>query len=101
MGGRRIVERRPDGARRGLDKDAPLDRSLGLGGAIVQGVALEGNLPYERLPRDDWHGMLVPNGMEVPAGAMALTNADPGTSIRNWTASSSVAGVCRLITSTS
>lgn len=34
-------------------------RSLGLGGAIVNGVALEGNLPYERLPADRWRGMLV------------------------------------------
>ena len=34
-------------------------RSLDLGGEIVNGVALEGNLPYERLPDDVWRGMLV------------------------------------------
>ena len=34
-------------------------KSLGLGGAIVNGVALEGNLPYARLPQDSWRGMLV------------------------------------------
>jgi geranylgeranyl reductase family protein len=34
-------------------------RSLGLGGSIVNGVALEGNLPYEELPPDAWHGLLV------------------------------------------
>jgi flavin-dependent dehydrogenase len=34
-------------------------KSLGLGGGIVNGVALEGNLPYERLPQDGWRGMLV------------------------------------------
>jgi flavin-dependent dehydrogenase len=34
-------------------------RSLRLGGAVVNGVALEGNLPYDRLPADRWHGMLV------------------------------------------
>jgi flavin-dependent dehydrogenase len=34
-------------------------RSLGLGGAIVNGVALEGNLPYEWLPPAVWHGKLV------------------------------------------
>src|SRR5262249_41679629 len=32
---------------------------LGLGGGIVNGVALEGNLPYDRLPSDGWRGMLV------------------------------------------
>ena len=31
-------------------------RTLGLGGAIVNGVALEGNLPYERLPGGRWRG---------------------------------------------
>jgi geranylgeranyl reductase family protein len=34
-------------------------KALGLGGWIVNGVALEGNLPYERLPRDSWRGLLV------------------------------------------
>jgi geranylgeranyl reductase family protein len=34
-------------------------KSLGLGGAIVNGVALEGNLPYERLPEGTWRGVLV------------------------------------------
>src|SRR5205823_356063 len=29
-------------------------RSLGLGGAIVNGVALEGNLPYSDLPAGAW-----------------------------------------------
>jgi geranylgeranyl reductase family protein len=43
-------------------------KTLGLGGAIVQGVALEGNLPYERLPRDDWHGMLVLELAVLPGG---------------------------------
>jgi geranylgeranyl reductase family protein len=43
-------------------------KTLGLGGAIVQGVALEGNLPYERLPRDDWHGMLVLELAALPGG---------------------------------
>src|SRR6266516_34474 len=43
-------------------------RSLGLGGAIVNGVALEGNLPYERLPADGWRGMLVLELATVPGG---------------------------------
>jgi geranylgeranyl reductase family protein len=34
-------------------------RALALGGGIVNGVALEGNLPYERLPVDAWRGLLV------------------------------------------
>jgi geranylgeranyl reductase family protein len=43
-------------------------RSLGLGGAIVNGVALEGNLPYEELPLGSWHGMLVLELGTVPGG---------------------------------
>ena len=43
-------------------------RRLGLGGAIVNGVALEGNLPYDQLPRDGWHGMLVLELATVPGG---------------------------------
>jgi geranylgeranyl reductase family protein len=43
-------------------------KSLGLGGAIVNGVALEGNLPYERLPADAWRGMLVLELATVPGG---------------------------------
>src|SRR5438034_7512788 len=34
-------------------------RSLGLGGAIGNGVALEGNLPYGDLPAGDWRGSLL------------------------------------------
>jgi geranylgeranyl reductase family protein len=43
-------------------------RTLGLGGAIVNGVALEGNLPYEELPPDAWHGLLVLELGVVPGG---------------------------------
>jgi flavin-dependent dehydrogenase len=43
-------------------------RSLGLGGAIVHGVALEGNLPYEELPPDGWRGMLALELGVVPGG---------------------------------
>ncbi len=43
-------------------------RSLGLGGAIVNGVALEGNLPYEGLPLGSWHGTLVLELGTVPGG---------------------------------
>jgi flavin-dependent dehydrogenase len=43
-------------------------RSLGLGGAIVNGVALEGNLPYEELPAGKWHGMLVLELGTIPGG---------------------------------
>jgi geranylgeranyl reductase family protein len=43
-------------------------KALGLGGGIVNGVALEGNLPYERLPRDDWRGMLVLELATLPGG---------------------------------
>jgi geranylgeranyl reductase family protein len=43
-------------------------KALGLGGGIVNGVALEGNLPYERLPKDAWHGMLVLELATVPGG---------------------------------
>jgi geranylgeranyl reductase family protein len=43
-------------------------RSLGLGGAIVNGVALDGNLPYEDLPRGSWHGRLVLELGTVPGG---------------------------------
>jgi geranylgeranyl reductase family protein len=43
-------------------------KTFGLGGSIVNGVALEGNLPYDRLPRDAWHGMLVLELAVVPGG---------------------------------
>jgi geranylgeranyl reductase family protein len=43
-------------------------RSLGLGGAIVNGVALEGNLPYDELPAGKWHGMLVLELGTIPGG---------------------------------
>jgi geranylgeranyl reductase family protein len=43
-------------------------RALGLGGAIVNGVALEGNLPYERLPGDAWRGRLVLELAVLPGG---------------------------------
>ena len=43
-------------------------RSLGLGGAIVNGVALEGNLPYQELPDGAWHGSLVLELGTVPGG---------------------------------
>jgi flavin-dependent dehydrogenase len=43
-------------------------RSLGLGGAIVNGVALEGNLPYEQLPFGSWRGRLVLELGTVPGG---------------------------------
>jgi geranylgeranyl reductase family protein len=43
-------------------------RTLGLGGDIVNGVALEGNLPYEQLPPDAWRGMLVLELGVVPGG---------------------------------
>jgi flavin-dependent dehydrogenase len=43
-------------------------RSLGLGGGIVNGVALEGNLPYDQLPADAWRGMLVLELGVVPGG---------------------------------
>ena len=43
-------------------------KALGLGGDIVNGVALEGNLPYERLPDDEWRGMLVLELATLPGG---------------------------------
>jgi flavin-dependent dehydrogenase len=43
-------------------------KALGLGGDIVNGVALEGNLPYERLPDDAWRGMLVLELATLPGG---------------------------------
>jgi geranylgeranyl reductase family protein len=43
-------------------------RALGLGDAIVNGVALEGNLPYERLPGDSWRGRLVLELAVLPGG---------------------------------
>jgi len=43
-------------------------RTLGLGGSIVNGVALEGNLPYEHLPEGDWRGRLVLELATVPGG---------------------------------
>jgi geranylgeranyl reductase family protein len=43
-------------------------KRFGLGGAIVNGVALEGNLPYERLPEGKWRGTLVLELGTVPGG---------------------------------
>ncbi|HEX2432913.1 MAG TPA: geranylgeranyl reductase family protein [Gaiellaceae bacterium] len=43
-------------------------KTLGLAGGIVNGVALEGNLPYERLPENGWRGMLVLELATVPGG---------------------------------
>jgi geranylgeranyl reductase family protein len=43
-------------------------KTLGLGGDIVNGVALEGNLPYERLPHGEWRGMLVLELATLPGG---------------------------------
>ena len=43
-------------------------RSLGLGGAMVNGVALEGNLSYEELPAGDWRGTLVLELATLPGG---------------------------------
>jgi geranylgeranyl reductase family protein len=43
-------------------------KALKLGGDIVQGVALEGNLPYERLPAGDWRGTLVLELAALPGG---------------------------------
>jgi flavin-dependent dehydrogenase len=41
---------------------------FGLGGGIVNGVAIEGNLPYERLPDDAWRGLLVLELAVLPGG---------------------------------
>jgi geranylgeranyl reductase family protein len=43
-------------------------RTLELGGHIVNGVALEGNAPYEALPDGNWHGRLVLELAIVPGG---------------------------------
>lgn len=43
-------------------------KAMDLAGGIVNGVALEGNLPYELLPRDAWRGMLVLEFGVVPGG---------------------------------
>jgi geranylgeranyl reductase family protein len=43
-------------------------RTLGLGGAIVSGVALEGNLSYDELPPGDWRGSLLLELATVPGG---------------------------------
>ena len=43
-------------------------KTLGLAGGIVNGVALEGNLPYERLPQGDWRGLLVLELATLPGG---------------------------------
>jgi geranylgeranyl reductase family protein len=43
-------------------------RTLGLGGAIVNGVALEGNLSYDELPAGDWRGSLLLELATVPGG---------------------------------
>jgi geranylgeranyl reductase family protein len=66
---------RVDGSRISVDTIVGADgangttaKSLQLGGAIVNGVALEGNLPYDRLPADEWRGMLVLELATVPGG---------------------------------
>jgi geranylgeranyl reductase family protein len=68
-------EVRVDGARVSVDVLVGADganggtaKTLGLGGSIVNGVALEGNLPYELLPADDWRGTLVLELATVPGG---------------------------------
>jgi geranylgeranyl reductase family protein len=43
-------------------------RTLGLGGAIVNGVALEGNLSYDELPPGSWRGSLTLELATVPGG---------------------------------
>jgi geranylgeranyl reductase family protein len=43
-------------------------RTLGVGGAIVSGVALEGNLSYDELPPGDWRGSLLLELATVPGG---------------------------------
>jgi geranylgeranyl reductase family protein len=43
-------------------------KALDLGGDIVNGVALEGNLPYERLPEGNWRGQLVLELATLPGG---------------------------------
>ena len=43
-------------------------RTLGLAGGIVNGVALEGNLTYDRLGGDSWRGLLVIELGIVPGG---------------------------------
>jgi flavin-dependent dehydrogenase len=43
-------------------------RTLGLAGGIVNGVALEGNAPYEALPEGSWRGRLVLELATVPGG---------------------------------
>ena len=43
-------------------------KTFGLGGSIVNGVALEGNLPYERLRDGRWRGTLVLELATVPGG---------------------------------
>jgi geranylgeranyl reductase family protein len=43
-------------------------KALGLEGGVVNGVALEGNLPYERLPDDKWRGLLVLELATLPGG---------------------------------
>ena len=43
-------------------------RTLDLAGGIVNGVALEGNLSYNRLPPDSWRGLLVLEFGVVPGG---------------------------------
>jgi len=43
-------------------------KTFDLAGGVVNGVALEGNLPYERLPAGDWHGTLVLELATLPGG---------------------------------
>src|SRR5439155_18804803 len=43
-------------------------RTLGLGGSIVIGVALEGNLPYQELPHGFGRGVLMLELATVPGG---------------------------------
>jgi geranylgeranyl reductase family protein len=43
-------------------------RALGLGGDVVHGVALEGNIPYASAPRDRFRGRMVLELAVVPGG---------------------------------
>jgi geranylgeranyl reductase family protein len=48
--------------------NGPMARALGLGGEIVHGVALEGNLPYGRVSRARYGGRMVLELAVVPGG---------------------------------
>jgi geranylgeranyl reductase family protein len=48
--------------------NGPAARALGLGGEIVHGVALEGNLGYDRVSRERYRGRMVLELAVVPGG---------------------------------